>query len=150
MCSYCNKVVNTNLKEINKSYIEGTICESDCMGYLIILIVVPVILLILGLIFLSKPNQVTLILLIIFIIPIIGVSSGFWNDTKFIEFDKKYVYVTSINPSDIKNVEWKIDYWNDVRWINKEIEYAKKNHDSFWYGAFTDKRLLNYKEIQIN
>ena len=120
------------------------------MGYLIILIVVPVILLILGLIFLSKPNQVTLILLIIFIIPIIGVSSGFWNDTKFIEFNKKYAYVTSINPSDIKNVEWKIDYWNDVRWINKEIEYAKKNHDSFWYGAFTDKRLLNYKEIQIN
>ena len=33
MCSYCNKVVNTNLKEINKSYIEGTICESDCMGF---------------------------------------------------------------------------------------------------------------------
>lgn len=32
MCVYCDKIVNTNLKEINKPYIEDTICESDCMG----------------------------------------------------------------------------------------------------------------------
>ena len=32
MCTYCDKVVNTNLKEINKPYIEDIICESDCMG----------------------------------------------------------------------------------------------------------------------
>lgn len=32
MCVYCDKVVKTDLKEINKPYIEDTICESDCMG----------------------------------------------------------------------------------------------------------------------
>ena len=119
------------------------------MGYLIILIGVPVILLILGLIFLHKNDQSILLLLILFLWPILGVTANFWNDTKFLEFQKKYVYVTSVNPSDIKNVEWKIDYWNDVKWINKEIRYAQKHYDSFWYGAFTDKRLIDYKEIQV-
>ena len=32
MCIYCDRVVKTNLKEIDKTYIEDTICESDCMG----------------------------------------------------------------------------------------------------------------------
>lgn len=119
------------------------------MGYLILLIVIPVIILILGSIFLHEKDRPILLLLVLFILPIIGVSASFWSDAKFLEFKKKYVYVTSINPSDIKNVEWQIDYWNDVKWINKEIQYAQKHHDSFWYGAFTDKRLLDYKEIQV-
>ena len=119
------------------------------MGYLIILIVIPITLLILGLIFLSKDDQPILLLLTIFILPILGVRTSFWDDAKFLKFQKKYVYVTSINPLNIKNVEWKIDYWNDVKWINKEIRYAQKHCDSFWYGAFTDKCLLDYKEIQV-
>lgn len=32
MCIYCNKIVNTDLKEINESYIEDIICETDYMG----------------------------------------------------------------------------------------------------------------------
>ena len=32
MCIYCDKVVNTDLKEINESYIEDIICETDYMG----------------------------------------------------------------------------------------------------------------------
>ena len=32
MCIHCNKIVNTDLKEINKSYIENIICETDYIG----------------------------------------------------------------------------------------------------------------------
>lgn len=32
MCTCCDRVVNTNLKEINKPYIEDTICEADWLG----------------------------------------------------------------------------------------------------------------------
>ncbi len=32
MCVYCDKIVNTNLKEINKQYIEDTIYEAYQLG----------------------------------------------------------------------------------------------------------------------
>ena len=32
MCIYCDRVVNTNLKDINKPYIEDTIYKTDWLG----------------------------------------------------------------------------------------------------------------------
>lgn len=119
------------------------------MGVLIILLGIPIILFVLGLIFLKKENRVILLMLLIFLAPILIVISQFWNEFQFNTFQKKYKYITSIELSDVNNIDWKIDYLNDVKWINDEIRYAKKYHDSFWYGAFTDERLINFSEVII-
>lgn len=120
------------------------------MGWLILIIGIPAVLFILGLIFLKKEDYPILFLLFIFVIPISLVSSRCWNDYQSKEFNKKYIYVTSIKLSDIKNIDWQIDYLENVKWINREIQYAKMHHDSFWYGIFTDKSLLDHKEIEVN
>lgn len=119
------------------------------MGFLIIVLAIPIILFILGLIFMKKENRCILLFLVIFLLPILGITCNFWSESQFNIFQKKYIYITSIKLSDVNNIDWKIDYLNDVKWINDEIQYAKKYHDSFWYGAFTDERLINFSEVII-
>lgn len=119
------------------------------MGFLIIILGIPIILFVLGLIFLKKENRVILLFLLIFLFPILGISGNFWSESRFNIFQKKYTYITSIKLSDVNNIDWKIEYLNDVKWINDEIRYAKKYYDSFWYGAFTDERLINFSEVII-
>ena len=119
------------------------------MGWIIILFGLPFIIFILGMCTLHKDDRYILLCLSIFLIPITIISAHSWDEQKTIEFNKKYAYVTSIDYTEIKNIDWKIDYLNDIKWINKEIEYAKKNYDSFWFGIFTTVELTHYNLIDL-
>ena len=115
------------------------------MGFILIFTITPVLLLILGLIFLKE--KIWLMILLFFSFPILIISANSYNETKYSEFERKYEFVTVIEYNSLKNIESQIEYLETVKWINEEINNAKKNHDSFWYGLFTDKRLTEYELI---
>lgn len=115
------------------------------MGFLLLFTITPIVLLILGLVFLKE--KYWLVLLLMFVIPIMGVSANIYTEAKYSLFKKKYEFISIIDFESLKNIESKIEYLETVKWINEEINNSKKNYDSFWYGLFTDKRLTEYQLI---
>lgn len=115
------------------------------MGFILIFAITPIVLLILGLIFLKE--KIWLLFLLFFSVPILIISANIYDETKYSEFKIKYEFATTIKYNSLQNIESQIEYLETVKWINKEINNAKKHHDSFWYGLFTDKRLTEYELI---
>ena len=115
------------------------------MGFILIFTITPVLLLIIGLVFLKE--KIWLMLLMFFSFPILIIRTNSYNEIKYSEFKRKYEFATVIEYNSLQNIESQIEYLNTVKWINEEINNAKKNYDSFWYGLFTDKRLTEYELI---
>ena len=115
------------------------------MGFILIFTITPILLLILGLIFLKE--KIWLIFLLLFSLPILIICANRYDEIKYSEFKRKYEFATIIEYNSLQNIESQIEYLETVKWINEEINNAKKNYDSFWYGLFTDKRLTEYELI---
>lgn len=119
------------------------------MGFIIVISITVIILLILGLKFLNDENKIFLLFLILGIIPILGIAGASFSNESYRNFVVKYEYVTNINVNELNSLDAKCKYYNDVLYINNEIDYAIKNSNSFWYGIFTDERLKLFKKIEI-
>lgn len=119
------------------------------MGFIIVISIVLIILLILGLKFLNDENKIFLLFLILGIFPILGIVGSSFSNERYKDFVIKYEFVTHVNVDDLKSLDAKCKYYKDVLYINNEIDYAIKNSNSFWYGIFTDERLILFKKIEI-
>lgn len=118
------------------------------MGFIIIFTITPLILLVLGLILLKGDNKLFLILLLFFIIPIGGMAGSIFNENCYKGFKRSYSYISNLDFEQL-DMDGKIAYMKDAERINREIEYAEENCDSFWFGIFTDSRVKQYKKIEL-
>ena len=81
---------------------------------------------------------------IILLVPVAVATSQIDNKYKFNTFKVKYQYLLS---TDISQLDYngKIIYYQDIQYINDEIIFSQKYHDSFWLGIFTNEYYKNYK-----
>lgn len=84
---------------------------------------------------------------LMFLVPVAIATSQIDNESKFNTFKVKYQYLinTDVNQLDYNG---KLTYYQDAQYINNEIIFSQKYHDSFWLGIFTNEYYKNYQLIE--